>query len=123
MSIRSRLIYLHSVRVNDEYAEVVMDKAVENAVHLEPLEAIASEELGISSLTESGKISTDVRLVRIADLANALQRAYDVGLLMGHTVARAEQMKTTEPVLKCRAEQDWVRTAADEISRNRSHSH
>ncbi|HEX3382773.1 MAG TPA: hypothetical protein VHU21_23650 [Paraburkholderia sp.] len=100
-----------------------MDKAVENAVHLEPLEAIASEELGISSLTESGKISTDVRLVRIADLANALQRAYDVGLLMGHTVARAEQMKTTEPVLKCRPEQDWVRTAADEILSNRSHSH
>ncbi|WP_063910561.1 DUF6900 domain-containing protein [Paraburkholderia monticola] len=100
-----------------------MDKAVEKAVHWERLEAIASEELGIGSLTESGKISTDVQLVRIGDLANALQRAYDFGLLMGHTVARAEQLNTPGYLSRCLAEQDVVRAAADDILVNRSHSH
>ncbi|CAD6517075.1 hypothetical protein LMG27952_00798 [Paraburkholderia hiiakae] len=100
-----------------------MDKAAENEVHWESLKAIAREELGISSLTESGKVSTDVRLVRIAALASAFERAYDFGLLMGHMVARAEQGKAMGSKLRCRAEQEWVRASADDLMSTRSHSH
>ncbi|WP_233886887.1 DUF6900 domain-containing protein [Paraburkholderia flagellata] len=100
-----------------------MYKAAENEVHWESLKAIAREELGISTLTESGKISTDVRLVRIAALASAFERAYDLGLLMGHMVARAEQGKAMASKSRCRAEQEWVRASADDLMSTRSHSH
>ena len=86
-----------------------------NEVHLDPLVAIASEELGIHSFEESGKVSTDIRMVRISSLAQALERAYDFGLLMGHTVSRAEHPKTKRSKLTCRPDQDWVRAAAKDI--------
>jgi|tagenome__1003787_1003787.scaffolds.fasta_scaffold19931701_2 hypothetical protein len=60
-----------------------MVETVRSEAHCEPLIAIASDELGIHSFTESGKVTTDVRLIRVANLARALERAYDLGLLMG----------------------------------------
>ncbi|HEX3379522.1 MAG TPA: hypothetical protein VHU21_06985 [Paraburkholderia sp.] len=92
-----------------------MGSAVRNEVHLEPLIAIASEELGIRSLTQSGKVTEDIRLVRIERLAAALERAYEFGLLMGHSVARAEHPKSSWSKLKGRDEQEWVRSAAVDI--------
>ncbi|MGF6638236.1 DUF6900 domain-containing protein [Paraburkholderia sp. MM6662-R1] len=92
-----------------------MVERVGNEVHWDPLIAIASEELGINYLTESGKVTTDIRLVRISSLAKALERAYDFGLLMGHSVSRAEHVKTKRSKLTCRAEQDLVRAAANDI--------
>ena len=92
-----------------------MVKTIGNGVHWDPLIAIASAELGIHSFEETGKVSTDIRLVRISSLARALERAYDFGLLMGHSVSRTQQWKSKRSKLTCRAEQDWVRTAAKEI--------
>jgi hypothetical protein len=94
-----------------------MDSAVGNEIHWEPLIAIAIEELGIRSLTESGKVTEDIRLVQLKRLAAALERAYDFGLLMGHSVARAERPKSSWSKLKCRDEQNWVRSAAVDILR------
>jgi hypothetical protein len=114
---------LAASKVDGTNVEVVMGKAVENEVHWEPLEAIANEELGIGALTESDQMTADVRLVRIGALANALQRAYDFGLMMGHTVAKAEQVTAAGSILRCRSEQEWVRAAAADILSTRSHSH
>jgi hypothetical protein len=94
-----------------------MEKAVNNGFHWDPLIAIASEELGIHSLSESGKTTEDIRLVRIQRLAAALERAYDFGLLLGHGVARAEHPKANWSREKSRGEQDWVRSAAQDILR------
>lgn len=83
----------------------------------DPLVTIASEELGIRSFAESGKATTDIRLVRISSVAKALERAYDFGLLMGHTVTQAEHPNTKRSKLTCRADQDWVRAVAKDILR------
>lgn len=63
---------------------------------------IASEELDIRTFEESGKATTDVRLVRISSVARALERAYDLGLLTGYTVREARvpeavRSETTRP--------------------------
>jgi hypothetical protein len=100
-----------------------MGRAVENEVCWEPLEVIANEELGIDTLTESGKLTADVRLVRIGALSNALQRAYDLGLLTGHAVAKAEQVTVVGAELQSHTEQDWVRAAATDLLKSRSQSH
>lgn len=93
-----------------------MVESVRNEAHWKPLIAIASEELGIHSFTESGKVTKDVRLVQVSSLAKALERAYDFGLLMGHNVARAEHPKTKQSTkLTCSVEQDWVREAANDL--------
>lgn len=92
-----------------------MNTVVRDELHLEPLLAIAREELGISTLIEEGKASTDIRLIRIASLASALKRAYDFGLLMGHHVARAERSRPTWSKLNCRAQQELVRSAAEDL--------
>ena len=95
-----------------------MGKVVGNEVHREMLTAIAREELGIHSLTETGKVTEDIRLVRVCSLADALERAYDFGLSMGHNVARAEHSRSTRRSgLNCRVEQDLVRSAADDVLR------
>ncbi|MBP0590675.1 hypothetical protein J8I87_13295 [Paraburkholderia sp. LEh10] len=92
-----------------------MVEQVRKEVHWEPLIAIASEELGIHSLTESGKATADIRLVRVSSVAKALERAYDFGLLMGHSVGRAEHPKTRRSELTSHAERDRVRAAAADI--------
>ncbi|MFL9929319.1 hypothetical protein P0D88_08660 [Paraburkholderia sp. RL18-103-BIB-C] len=81
----------------------------------DPLAAIANEELGIRSFAESGKVTTDIRLVRISSVAKALERAYDFGVLMGHAVNRAEHPNTKGSKLTCRSDQDWVRAVANDI--------
>lgn len=53
--------------------------------------------------------------MRIAGLANALRRACDFGLLMGHAVTRAEQGKSTRSKRASRTEQERVRAAAVDI--------
>jgi hypothetical protein len=95
--------------------KIVMTEKVGNEAHWDPLVAIASEELDIHSFTESGKPTHDVRLVRLSSVAQALERAYDLGLLIGHTVSRAEHPMTKRSKLACRSEQDWVRAAAQDI--------
>jgi hypothetical protein len=40
-----------------------------------------------------GKPSADIRMCRVEDIGRALERAYDFGLLVGHTVTRAERAK------------------------------
>jgi hypothetical protein len=60
-----------------------------NEAHWEPLLTIASDELGIDSFDPIGKPSADFRMCRVEDIARALERAYDVGLLVGHAATRA----------------------------------
>lgn len=86
-----------------------------NEAHGEQLLVIASEQFGIHSFEPTGKPTTDIRLVRIADIERALERAYDFGLLMGHSVSRAEYAGARPSKLNCRAEQDWVRSSANDI--------
>ncbi|BCQ27627.1 hypothetical protein NK8_58160 (plasmid) [Caballeronia sp. NK8] len=59
--------------------------------HWEPLLTIACDELGIESFDPVGKPGADIRMCRIEDIGRALERAYDLGLLVGHTVTRAER--------------------------------
>ncbi|BAN27540.1 DUF6900 domain-containing protein [Caballeronia insecticola] len=56
--------------------------------HWEPLLTIARDELGIHSFDPVGKPSSDIRMCRVEDIARALERAYDFGLLVGHTTTR-----------------------------------
>ncbi|SAK97263.1 hypothetical protein AWB76_07394 [Caballeronia temeraria] len=55
----------------------------------EPLLTIARDELGIHSFDPMGKPSADIRMCRVEDIGRALERAYDLGLMVGHTVTRA----------------------------------
>ncbi|MFL9964935.1 hypothetical protein PQR02_28570 [Paraburkholderia sediminicola] len=96
-----------------------MTEAVKREGGWNPLAAIASEELGIRSFVESGKVTTDVQLVRISSVERTLERAYDFGLLIGHTVSRAEHPNTKPSKLACRSEQDQIRAAAKEMIRLR----
>jgi hypothetical protein len=52
------------------------------------LETIATEVLGIDTLEQTGKLTKDLRVIHIEDLAHALEAAYDAGLVVGHRVAR-----------------------------------
>ncbi|SAL79194.1 hypothetical protein AWB71_05848 [Caballeronia peredens] len=64
-----------------------------NDAHWEPLLTIAGDELGIHSFEPVGKPSADIRMCRVEDIARALERAYDFGLLVGHTTTRANCAK------------------------------
>ncbi|MGA7777574.1 MAG: hypothetical protein WCA85_07650 [Paraburkholderia sp.] len=62
-----------------------------NAIHderLALLRTIAAEILGIDRLEPIGKPTADFRIVDVEQLTRALEAAYDVGLLVGHRVAR-----------------------------------
>ncbi len=74
-----------------------MDEVVGIEAHRDPLRVIADEELGIPSFANTGKVSIDIRLVRIAGIACALKRAYELGLVTGHTIARAGSGQRREP--------------------------
>jgi hypothetical protein len=58
------------------------------------LETIATEVLGIDTLEQTGKLTKDLRVIHIEDLAHALEAAYDAGLLVGHRVARGGDADT-----------------------------
>ncbi|MDR5796083.1 MULTISPECIES: hypothetical protein [unclassified Caballeronia] len=55
----------------------------------EPLLTIARDELGIQSFDPIGKPSADIRMCRVDEIGRALERAYDLGLLVGNGVKRA----------------------------------
>ncbi|SAK58946.1 hypothetical protein AWB82_02590 [Caballeronia glebae] len=57
----------------------------------EPLLTIAYDELGIQSFDPMGKPSADIRMCRVEEIGRALERAYDLGLLVGNAVTRAER--------------------------------
>lgn len=57
----------------------------------EPLLTIARDELGIDSFDPVGKPGADLRMCSVEDIGRALERAYDLGLFVGHTVTRAER--------------------------------
>ncbi|MFL9929320.1 hypothetical protein P0D88_08665 [Paraburkholderia sp. RL18-103-BIB-C] len=50
------------------------------------LVAIADEHLEINSFEQTGQKAVDVRLMRVADIANALEQAYKMGLGVGYNV-------------------------------------
>jgi hypothetical protein len=56
----------------------------------EPLLTIAREELGIESFDPVGGSSADMRMCSVEDIGRALERAYDLGLLVGHAVTRGQ---------------------------------
>lgn len=53
------------------------------------LVAIANQHLEISNLEESGRKLADIRFLRVSDLAEALEQAYQLGLTVGYN-AEAE---------------------------------
>jgi hypothetical protein len=62
-----------------------------HAIHderLALLETIASDILGIDKLEATGKPTADFRIINVEQLTLALEAAYDIGLLVGHRVAR-----------------------------------
>ena len=64
--------------------------------HLELLLAIARDNLGIETFELTGKPSADFRIVNVADIACALEAAYDAGLLVGHSVANGKTVANDE---------------------------
>jgi hypothetical protein len=64
--------------------------------HLELLLAIAQENLGIETFELTGKQSADFHIVNVADIASALEAAYDAGLLVGHSVASGKSVANDE---------------------------
>ncbi|MGF6726315.1 nucleoside-diphosphate-sugar epimerase [Paraburkholderia sp. GAS41] len=61
-----------------------------NTIHderLELLRTISTDVLGIEQLEQTGKLTKDLRIIHIEDLAHALEAAYDAGLMVGHRVA------------------------------------
>jgi len=62
-----------------------------NTIYDERLELLRTHSidiLGIDQLGQAGKLTKDLRVVHIEDLAHALEAAYDAGLMVGHRVAR-----------------------------------
>jgi hypothetical protein len=50
------------------------------------LVAIADEHLEINSFEWTGQKLVDIKLLRVADIANALEQAYKMGLEVGYNV-------------------------------------
>ena len=62
-----------------------------NTIHeerLELLQAIATGIPGVEKLEPTGQPTGDLRIVHIEHLVQALEAAYDAGLLVGYRVAR-----------------------------------
>lgn len=58
--------------------------------HWDLLLSIARETLGIETFDLSGKASADFRVISVESLANALEAAYDAGLMIGYSVGPRE---------------------------------
>jgi hypothetical protein len=48
------------------------------------LVAIASQNLEVNTLEEAGHKLSDIRFLRVQDLASALEQAYQMGLAVGY---------------------------------------
>jgi hypothetical protein len=62
-----------------------------NTIHderLELLRTISTDILGIDQLEQTGKLTKDLHIIHIEDLAHALEAAYDAGLTVAHRMAR-----------------------------------
>ncbi|MFP6560547.1 hypothetical protein WJ542_19925 [Paraburkholderia sp. B3] len=64
-----------------------------NDERLELLLAISRRTLGIDSFELTGKQTLDFHVVNAEDLGRALESAYDAGLLLGHRMGRAENVR------------------------------
>lgn len=53
-------------------------------VYWPALLAIAGQHLEINSFEETGQKLVDIRLLRVSDIADALEQAYQMGLTIGH---------------------------------------
>jgi hypothetical protein len=82
--------------------------------HRAPLLEIAREELGIHSFERTGKPTLDVKLVHVPAVEQALERAYNFDLVMGHNVSRATHRRS-QPPRNSEVEQEWLRAAANDM--------
>jgi hypothetical protein len=57
-----------------------------------PLLTVATEHLEINSFEKTGQKLVDIRLLRVSDIANALERAYQIGLGAGYNVNESERV-------------------------------
>jgi hypothetical protein len=48
------------------------------------LQAIAAETMALDTLEERGRTAADLRMVRVQDIASALEQAYRMGLNVGY---------------------------------------
>lgn len=89
----------------------------QSEAHRDSLLDIARARLGIDSFDMTGKPTTDIRLVRVCAVEDALEDAYYFGLMMGHNVSRASYRLSNPVALDSEVERDWVRAAASDILR------
>ena len=61
-----------------------MEKRTRNETYWPALLAIADQNLEINSFKETGRKLADTRLLRVSDVANALEQAYQMGLTVGY---------------------------------------
>jgi hypothetical protein len=77
------------VKTQAKGVETMIDRNKMEA-HWELLLTVAREELEVDSFEPTGKLGTDLRLVRVENVGRALERAYDYGLLVGRAASQAE---------------------------------
>ncbi|MFP4895066.1 DUF6900 domain-containing protein [Paraburkholderia sp. EG304] len=61
-----------------------MSATSRNDPHWLALQAIAAETMALDSLEERGRTAADLRMVRVRDIASALEQAYWMGLNVGY---------------------------------------
>ncbi len=61
-----------------------MDDRVRNEPYWPALLAIAGQELEIHSFDTTGQKLVDIRLLRVSDIANAMEQAYRMGVATGY---------------------------------------
>lgn len=66
-----------------------MNSKTRNEAYWPSLVAIADQHLEIKSFEVTGEKLVDIRLLRVTDVANALEQAYQAGVSVGYN---AEQM-------------------------------
>lgn len=68
----------------DQTKEAIMATATRNEPHWPALLAIATVTMEIDSFEERGRRLADLRMLRVADVARALEQAYRMGLSIGY---------------------------------------
>ncbi|TDV11505.1 DUF6900 domain-containing protein [Paraburkholderia caballeronis] len=66
-----------------------------NDERVELLLAIARRTLDIDTFEPTGELDTDLHEVNIEDVVQALEAAYDAGLLVGYRIGRSECMESS----------------------------
>ena len=61
-----------------------MGNRIRKEVYWPALVAIADQNLQINSFEETGQKLADIRLLRVSDVANALEQAFQMGLSVGY---------------------------------------